>query len=73
MIGIITKRNKDGSFDEVGMSNRYLTNGASIRSITKTIGEDWIKDGVRIELFYDGKLYSEPFNVLYYNCPDMTT
>jgi hypothetical protein len=71
MIGIITKRNNNGTFDEVGMKNRYLTRGTSIRSITKNINEDWIKDGVRVEFFFDDSLYNNPFKVAYYNCPDI--
>jgi hypothetical protein len=73
MIGIITKRNKDKTFDDVGMSNRYLTRGITVRSIAKTISEEWIKEGVRVELFYDDRLHLAPFNTIYYNCPDLTT
>ena len=56
---IVTRKNKDGSFDNVGMNNRYLTSGYKTLSglIRYGISEQWKKNGFRVQDINDKVLY----------------
>lgn len=64
---IITRSNSDGTFDEVGMNNRYVTGGyKTLRTLIRYgIPMPWKLAGVRIE-HYSGDIYGEPDGVSYY-------
>lgn len=56
---IVTRKNKDGSFDNVGMNNRYLTSKYKTLSglIRYGISEQWKRDGFRVQDINDKVLY----------------
>lgn len=62
---IVTRQNKDGTYDEVGMNNRIIVKGKSNSSIRKEAEK--YKNGslCRVELFYDSKFYKDPFHRFY--------
>ena len=56
---IVTRKNKDGSFDNVGMNNRYLTSEYKTLSglIRYGISEQWKQNGFRVQDINDKVLY----------------
>lgn len=56
---IVTRKNKDSSFDNVGMNNRYLTSEYKTLSglIRYGISEQWKRDGFRVQDINDNVLY----------------
>lgn len=56
---IVTRKNKDGSFDNVGMNNRYLTSEYKTLSglIRYGICEQWKQNGFRVQDINDKVLY----------------
>ena len=56
---IVTRKNKDGSFDNVGMNNRYLTSEYRTLSglIRYGISEQWKQNGFRVQDINDKVLY----------------
>lgn len=56
---IVTRKNKEGSFDNVGMNNRYLTSKYKTLSglIRYGISEQWKRDGFRVQDINDKVLY----------------
>lgn len=58
---IVTKRNKDGTYDEVGMNNRAIFHG-SIQKIRKD-AKAYAKGPHRIEYFHDHNFYGSPHKV----------
>ena len=56
---IVTRKNKDGSFDNVGMNNRYLTSEYRTLSglIRYGISEQWKQYGFRVQDINDKVLY----------------
>ena len=56
---IVTRKNKDGSFDNVGTNNRYLTSKYKTLSglIRYGIPEQWRRDGLRVQDINDKVLY----------------
>ena len=56
---IVTRKNKDGSFDNVGMNNRYLTSKYKTLSglIRNGISEQWKQNGFRVQDINDKVLY----------------
>jgi hypothetical protein len=65
---IITRQNSDGTFDEVGMNNRYVTGGyMSQRTLIRYgIPMHWQLAGVRIEGYKRDSVLGEPDWVSYY-------
>ena len=56
---IVTRKNKDGSFDNVGINNRYLTSKYKTLSglIRHGISEQWKKNGFRVQDINENVLY----------------
>ena len=56
---IVTRKNKDGSFDNVGMNNRYLTSEYKTLSglIRHGISKQWKQTGFRVQDINDKVLY----------------
>lgn len=56
---IITRKNSDGSFDNVGMNNRFLTSRyKTLNGLIKYgISENWKKSGFRVQDMNDNVLY----------------
>jgi hypothetical protein len=66
LFAIVTRKNSDGSFDNVGMNNRFVVRGLKTkRGILKRIPDNYKQSGCRVELFRQGSLYDKPFEVLY--------
>lgn len=68
MQAIITKRNADGSYDNVGMENRTVTKQyKTARNLLKFgVPASWRNFGFRIEWFKKFDSYSDPFKVTYH-------
>ena len=64
---IVTRKNKDGTFDQVGMNNRFLTsNYKTLKGLLKYgISDQWKQTGFKVESFID--VYSDPLNVYFFN------
>lgn len=60
---IVTRKNKDGSYDEVGTSNRTVVQGT--HSVVKRKAREWAKGAHRIELHYPSKFYKEPHKTIH--------
>lgn len=56
---IITKQNKDGTYDDVGMRNRTLINATSITGIRRKATKLWVGDKKRVEIFHDDQFYKD--------------
>lgn len=56
MKAIVTRMNEDGTFDKVGMNNRYVTSHYKTVSglIRYGVPKSWKKAGVRIEVIEPG-------------------
>lgn len=56
---IVIRKNKDGSFDNVGMNNRYLTSEYKTLSglIRHGISKQWKQNGFRVQDINDNVLY----------------
>ena len=56
---IVTRKNKDGSFDNVGMNNRYLTSKYKTLSglIRYGISEQWKQNGFIVQDINENVLY----------------
>ena len=56
---IVTRKNKDGSFDNVGMNNRYLTSEYKTLSglIRYGISKQWKQNGFRVQDINNNVLY----------------
>ena len=59
---IVTKQNKDGSFDEVGMNNRTIIDGLSTygRTFRHRINPFGNGKVVRVEVYYGSNIYGKP-------------
>lgn len=68
MFAIVTFRNEDGSYDEVGMNNRWpISDLKTERGIVRRIESgNRGKTPYRLELFTDSHA-EKPFRVLYYS------
>ena len=60
MKAIITRARPDGSFDEVGMSNRMISRGSNrrLRQVARAFASG---SSVRIEFFQGDNIYGKPF------------
>ena len=66
---IVTRRNSDGTYDEVGMNNRALfSQYRTIAGAMRYAAVPFSKGRrTRIEFFTDSGIYGEPFKTLYIN------
>jgi hypothetical protein len=66
MKAIVTRKNEDGTYDEVGMNNKFLTSQYKTVSglIRHGIPKHWKDRGIKIEIFY-GSIYRDSDRVLY--------
>lgn len=66
MKAIITRPNEDGSYDEVGMNNRYLVSHYKTKRGLLRYGiAKHYKGKVRIEIWYGDNIYKEVNETLY--------
>jgi len=65
MKAIITRQNKDGSYDDCGMNNRFLTGEYKTLKGLFRYGVPKHKGVYRVEVFYGDSIYGEPFCVKY--------
>lgn len=64
MKAIVTRANPDGSFDEVGMNNRFVTNTYKTKHGLLRYGIPAIFKGkVRIEIFNGSSIYGSPIEI----------
>jgi hypothetical protein len=65
---IVTRKNPDGTYDSVGMLNRYVTNryGSRATLVRYGIPMDWQLSGVRIEHYPDDNIYGSPTGVSFH-------
>ena len=56
---IVTRKNSNGSFDNVGMNNRYLTSEYKTLSglVRYGVPDQWKKSGFRVQDINDNVLY----------------
>jgi hypothetical protein len=61
---IVTRKNSDDSFDNVGMNNRYLTSSYKTLAglIRYGVSEQWKIAGFRVQDMNDRVLYQSPEN-----------
>lgn len=63
---IVTRKNADGTFDDVGMLNRFVASYASLRTLLRHgVPASWRSAGIRVEVFSDTRFYGDPINVHY--------
>ena len=63
---LITRQNKDGSFDEVGMTNRTLYSDLkTINGAARRARKLWPNAGLRIEAFSAERFYGEPSQTVF--------
>jgi hypothetical protein len=64
---ICTRQNKDKTYDEVGMNNRYLTSKYTTTNgfLRHGIRTDYFGNNIRLEVWYGDNIYREPDKVLY--------
>ena len=61
-----TRQNKDGSFDEVGMTNRTLYSDLkTINGAARRARKLWPNAGLRIEAFSNERFYGEPSQTVF--------
>ena len=67
MKAIITRKNKWGEFDSVGMNNRYMTSHYKTeKGLVKYGIAEHFKGEIRIELFRDSEfLGGKPYKIFY--------
>lgn len=66
MKAIVTRPNSDGTYDEVGMRNRYLTSQYKTeRGLLRYGIADYFKGTIRIELFSDNGIFRDPYKTIY--------
>ena len=67
MKAIITKKNQNGSYDECGMNNRFLTSTyKTVKGLIKYgISKNWRSQGVRIEVFNYNLYQENPDKTIY--------
>ena len=67
MKAIITRKNQDGSYDNVGMRNRFLANHyKTVKSLMRYgISENWRSRGVRVEIFNYNLYQEKPDKIIY--------
>lgn len=66
---ICTRQNEDGSFDNVGTNNRFLTSHyKTIRGFIRYgIPETYRKRNLRIDIFHDHNFYvAPPYKIIYH-------
>lgn len=68
---IVTRKNKDGTFDQVGMNNRILTrNYKTLKGLLKYgISDQWKQTGFKVERFIN--VYGNPLNVYFFNAGEI--
>ena len=60
---IVTRQNRDGSFDEVGMNNRALYSDLrTVGGVTRRARKRWPAGALRLEVFR-GSFYGNPSEV----------
>ena len=64
MRAIITRQNADGSYDGVGMNNRYLTKDYRLQHNLLTFGLSARVGTYRVEIFH-GSIHRDPSKILY--------
>lgn len=64
---IVTRKNADGTFDDVGMNNRFVTQGySSLRTMLRYgVPAAWRSAGIRVEVFPADRIYGQPIGVHY--------
>ena len=63
---LITRQNKDGSFDEVGMTNRTIYSDLkTINGAARRARKLWPNVGLRIEAFSNERFYGEPSQTVF--------
>ena len=64
---ICTRQNKDKTYDEVGMNNRYLTSKYTTTNgfLRHGIRTDYFGNNIRLEVWFGDNIYREPDKVLY--------
>ena len=70
MKGVVTRQNEDGSYDEVGMSNRAVF-GPFKRSgyLTKKAREFGRGRTVKVEVFFNGNIHQDTPDVVWFLYP----
>ena len=64
MTAIVTRKNSDGSYDEVGMSNKSVVRGSHSNILKKA--KEYAKGPHRVELFHGDRIgYGEPHKVIH--------
>ena len=63
---LVTRQNKDGSFDEVGMTNRTLYSDLkTIKGAARRARKLWPNADLRIEVFAAERFYGEPLQTVF--------
>ena len=63
---LVTKKNKDGSFDEVGGRNRTLYGDLkTVKGAARRARKLWPNAGLRIEAFSAERFYGEPSQTIF--------
>lgn len=62
---IVTRQNEDGTYDEVGMSNRFLKTYKSLKRAHKEAKSYSAGRKYRLEIFYGESIYGKPNKIEY--------
>ena len=63
---LVTRQNNDGSFDEVGMTNRTIyVDLKTVKGAARRARKLWPNAGLRIEEFADERFYGEPLQTVF--------
>jgi hypothetical protein len=64
---ICTRQNKDKTYDEVGMNNRYLTSKYTTTNgfLRHGIRTEFYGNNIRLEVWYGNNIYRDPDKVLF--------
>jgi hypothetical protein len=65
---IVTRKNADGTFDEVGMNNRFVDSRyASLRTLLRYgVPAAWRTAGIRVEVFQSERFYGSPVSTHFF-------
>ena len=65
MKAIVTRQNEDGTFNEVGMNTRYISDEYKLLRNLLTFGVSARKGIYRLEIYHGNSIFGAPQRVIY--------
>jgi len=65
---LVTRKNADGTFDEIGMTNRFVAGRySSLRTLLRYgVSAAWRTAGIRVEVFQSERFYGSPVSTHFF-------